>query len=274
MWVIKTLFARADSDGSNVQPLGLQRVYALRTGNGWTLHGALAVLTRGWRARQVGRITYHFERMYPFDDARARQANRFVDSVSTVLGVAAPAAIHYYLSTSFEALRRLQGLDWSLSRAMLGGQAIPEDQLLFSGSPPHGEAFRHELVHLVLAAYGPARARSRLVEEGIATWLGGGMRGPDYRAYLALLAAYLNGHPQATLRELLSSFGGDDSPFYATGAMVADVVFRRAGLPGLRRLIQIGTSTDEILAALPDQLGVPADRLDQWWRSAPATLLH
>lgn len=273
-WVVKTLFARADSDGTDIQPLGLQRLYARRTGDTWQLHGALAVHTQGWRARQVGRITYHFDPTYPFSATRARAANRFVDSVARVLGVAPPVAIQYYLTDSFEAMRRLQGFDWSLSRAMVGGQAIPEDQLLFCGSPTHAEAFRHELVHLVLAVYGPARKRNRLIEEGIATWLGGGMRAPNYPAYLRLLVSYLAAQPDATLRELLSSFGGDDSPYYATGAMVADAVFRRGGLPALQRLLQIGGTTDQLLAALPGELGVPAESLDQWWRATPSTLVH
>jgi hypothetical protein len=100
------------------------------------------------------------------------------------------------------------------------------------------------------------------------------MRGPDYQAYLRLLGNYLLAHPDATLRELLSSFGGDDSPYYATGAMVADVVFHRGGLPAVRRLLQIGSTTDQLLAALPGELGVPAEGLDQWWRATPSTLAH
>jgi hypothetical protein len=272
-WVIKTLFAKADSDGANIQPLGLQRLYAARTREGWRLHGALPVFTAGWRERRVGRITYHFDPAYPFDSLHAWDANRFVDSVSALLGVAPPSTIDYYLLGTFEAARRLQGFDWALGRMMFAGQAIPEDDLLFSGSPPHGEAFRHELVHLVLAAYGPARSRSRLVEEGIATWLGGGMHGPDYRAYITLLASYQTAHPQTTLRHLLASFG-DDIPFYATGAVVADAVFHRGGLAALRRLLQIGPSWEALDDVLPGLLGLAPDQLDEWWRARPSALLR
>ncbi len=41
VWVIKTLFATADSAGRNIQPLGLQRVYVRATSEGWRLGGAL-----------------------------------------------------------------------------------------------------------------------------------------------------------------------------------------------------------------------------------------
>ena len=273
-WVIKTLFARADSDGANIQPLGLQRLYARRSADGWQLGSALPVLTERWREERVGGLVYHFDPTTDLDRARARLADRFLDSVAAVLGVARPARVDYYLATSFEAVRRLQGFDWALGRAMVGGQAIPEDRLLFSGAPAFGEAFTHELVHLVLAAYGPARTRHRFVEEGVATWLGGGMRDPRYRAYVQILARYQAANPDATLRDLLSTFGGDDSPYYASGAVVAEAVFQRYEQDGIRRLLAIGPSNDALLAALPGLLGIAPDAFEQWWRTQPSRALR
>jgi len=270
LWVVKTLFARADSNGTNIQPLGLQRLYARRSANGWQLGSALPVLTERWREEREGGIVYHYDPTTRFDRARARLADRFMDSAAAVLGVPRPARVDYYLAGSFEAVRRLQGLDWALNRAMVGGQAIPEDNLLFSGAPAIGEAFTHELVHLVLAAYGPARTRHRFVEEGVATWLGGGSRDPHYRAYVQILARYQAAHPDSTLRDLLSVFGGDDSPFYASGAVVADAVFRRDGQEGIRRLLAISPSNDALLATLPGLLGISPDTLEQWWRAQPS----
>jgi hypothetical protein len=273
LWVAKTLFARADSGGTNIQPLGLQRLYAQRSADGWQLGSALPVLTRRWRVQRVGGLVYHYDPSTSLDRGRARLADLFIDSVAAVLGVARPPHVDYYLATSFEAVRRLQGLDWALNRAMVGGQAIPEDSLLFSGAPAFGEAFTHELVHLVLAAYGSARTRHRFVEEGVATWLGGGSRDPHYRAYVQLLVRYQAAHPDSTLRDLLSVFGGDDSPFYASGALVADAVFRRYGQDGIRRLLAIGPSNDVLFAVLPGLLGIGPDSLEQWWRAQPSRVL-
>jgi len=274
IWVVKTLFARADSDGTNVQPLGLQRLYARRSAADWQLGGALAVLTRRWREERVGGVVYHFDPAASFDRARARLAVRFLDSVAAILGVPRPGHVDYYLAASSEAMRRLQGFDWVLNRAMVAGQAIPEDSLLFSGAPAFGEAFTHELVHLVLAAYGSARTRHRFVEEGVATWLGGGIRDQRYRAYVQILNRYQAANPDATIRDLLSTFGGDDSPLYASGAMVADAVFQRHGQEGIRRLLAIGQSNDTLLAALPGLLGIGPDTLEQWWRAQPSRVLR
>ncbi len=261
-------------NGANIQPVGLQRLYARRSGGLWRLGSALPVFTERWREERVGGLVYHYDPTTSLDRARAQVADRFMDSVAAVLGVARPAHVDYYLAASFEAVRRLQGFDWALGRAMVGGQAIPENSLLFSGAPAFGEAFTHELVHLVLAAYGSARTRHRFVEEGVATWLGGGSRTPRYRGYVQLLARYQATNPDATLRDLLSTFGGDDSPFYASGALVADAVFQRHGLEGIRRLLTIGPSNDALFAALPGLLGIGPDTLEQWWRAQPSRILR
>ncbi len=156
-------------------------------------------------------------------------------------------------------------------------KAMPEGSYAWRPMPgvrSVGEAFTHELVHLVLAAYGSARTRHRFVEEGVATWLGGGSRTPRYRGYVQLLARYQATNPDATLRDLLSTFGGDDSPFYASGALVADAVFQRHGLEGIRRLLTIGPSNDALFAALPGLLGIGPDTLEQWWRAQPSRILR
>ena len=272
-WVVKTLFATADSNGANIQPLGLQRLYARRSGDGWQLGSALPVLTERWSEERVGGIVYHYGPAAHLDRERAGLADRFMDSVAAVLGVSRPEHVDYYLAASFDAVRKLQGFDWALNRAMVGGQAIPEDSLLFSAAPAFGEAFRHELVHLVLAAYGPARTRHRFVEEGVATWLGGGSRDAHYRAYVKFLAQYQAANPEATLHGLLSTFGNDE-PFYASGAMVADAVFQRYGREGIRRLLAIGPTNAVLFAALPEVLGIGPDTLEQWWRAQPSRVLQ
>src|SRR2546426_10990463 len=53
-----------------------------------------------------------------------------------------------------------------------GGRSNAIDRLVFSGSASVGEAYRHELAHLVIAPL--LRGRTFwLVSEGLATWAGG-----------------------------------------------------------------------------------------------------
>lgn len=277
VYVVKTVFAVADSAGQNIQPFGLQRLYvhpaAAGSGApyGWQLAGALAELTRSWTVQRVGGITYHFSSGYSFRRDRAEAANQFLDSAARRLGVSRPGPIDYYLTASWESVNRLMGLDWGLTGAAFAGRALPENRLVFAGNPALGEAFMHELAHVVLAAFGSAEQRHRMIEEGVATWLGGGNRGPDVGTYFTLLNQYLIEHPEMTLSGLLSRFDAEEA-FYATGALIADGALRHGGLSALRRVLTIGPRNEELLGALPGLLGVSPGGLDAWWRSEAARL--
>jgi len=57
--------------------------------------------------------------------------------------------------------------------------------------------------------------------------------------------------------------------FYATGALIVDAVYRRAGVTGLRALAQLSNDPTVLLPALPAQLGLSGSdqsALDRWWR--------
>jgi hypothetical protein len=65
--------------------------------------------------------------------------------------------------------------------------------------------------------------------------------------------------------------------FYATGALVVDTVYRRAGIDGLRALAMLSNDPKVLLAALPAQLGLAGSdpgALDHWWRTQAAPSSH
>src|SRR5690606_36555351 len=78
-FVIKVLYARADSRDLTVRPVALQRFYAVRADSStgaptvtsteacWVLTSALARHTADWRRVTVGPITYHYPPDYPFN---------------------------------------------------------------------------------------------------------------------------------------------------------------------------------------------------------------
>ena len=55
LYVVKTLYARADTSSQAIRTLALQRIYAVREAGGWRLSNALPRLTRGWQRLQAGR---------------------------------------------------------------------------------------------------------------------------------------------------------------------------------------------------------------------------
>jgi hypothetical protein len=216
----------------------------------------------------VGGITYHVAPDVTFDHERARAAARFVDSTAARLGVPPPDRIAYYLTASGEACERLRGIDWIMSASAWTGRAFPDERLICAGNPTLGEAYYHELAHVILAPLSPLERQHRLVGEGAATWLGGGYRGP-LASYYQLLREYQRAHPAISFEESLRRFDADNA-YYATGALVAQAVVERGGVPALRRLMATGATTDSLLSALPDLLGVQRARLDAWWRREAA----
>jgi hypothetical protein len=63
VYVVRVLYAQADSTGARIAPLALQRLYAVRESGasfGFRLAGALPRLTREWEQRTEGRVTFWY----------------------------------------------------------------------------------------------------------------------------------------------------------------------------------------------------------------------
>jgi len=286
VYAVRVLYARPDSARGQAVPLALQRLYAVRapgSPHGWQLAGALPRLTRDWDRLTVGRIAYRYEPGQRPDTARAVRAARFVDSVAALFAVAAPSRVDYYVTASPEANYRALGLDFYPLPSGPGGgrggnggrEPGAETGFVLAGDPRQGEAYLHELTHAVL---GGRLGGGGFIAEGVATWLGGS-KGQSPPALYAALAAFQRAHPDATLAGLVRGDGGGggevarDDARYASGALVVDALYRRAGGAGLRALRTAPDAPPDLLRFLAVQLGLPPDNagaLEQWWRRTVA----
>lgn len=280
VYVVRILYASADST-RRISPLALQRLYAVRESGapfGFRLAGALPRLTREWEQRTKGRVTFWYAPGQHPNPAKISHASSFVDSVATLFQVPPPKHLDMYLARSMEEAQRAIGLDFfpaaSADRGR-GGGAMSAGIVLV-GNPAIGEGYLHELVHAILGSTFPTR--NRLSAEGLATWLGGS-RGRTPRETYARLRQIQTARPALTLGQVLSNDIPDAAAeemtdaFYATGALVVDAVYRRAGITGLRTLAQLNNDPKVLLNALPTQLGLSGSdqsALDRWWRNEAA----
>ena len=283
VYVVRVLYASADSTGQRISPLALQRLFAVRESGApfsFRLSGALPRLTREWEQRTSGHVTFWYAPGQKPNPARISHASAFVDSVATLFQVPPPKHLDMYLGRSREEVERARGLDFfpaaSADRG-LGGGAISTG-MVFVGNPALGETYLHELAHAVLSPTVPTR--NGLFNEGVATWLGGS-RGRTPREVYARLRQIQIARPALTFGQVLSRDIPDAAAeemtdaYYATGALVVDAVYRRAGLSGLRALAQLNNDPSTLLAALPAQLGISTSdqtALDRWWRDQAARL--
>lgn len=284
VYVVRILYASAGSSG-RISPLALQRLYAVREPGapfGFRLAGALPRLTRAWEQRTKGRVTFWYAPGQHPNPARISHASSFVDSVATRLQVPPPNHLDMYVTGSMEEAQRATGLDFfpaaSADRG-LGGRAL-SGGIVLAGNPEIGEGYVHELVHAILGPTFPSR--NRLFGEGVATWLGGSRGRTPQEAY-AHLRQIQAARPALTLAQVLNTDIPDATAeditdaFYATGALVVDAVYRRAGIAGVRALAQLSNDPKVLLAALPAQLGlIGSDEggLDRWWRAQAAMTDH
>ncbi len=264
-WVLRTVYV---GGGTTTRPglLAMERVHVVREGERWALTHPSTLETVGWRRAHVGRLEYVLHPDIHFDSARAAETARWLDSTALRFGIADPAPITYYQLPDLQAAARVMGLDWALTTDRVGGRANPRARVVFAADPRFGEAYRHEIAHVLLASW--LGEPSAFVGEGIAYWLGGA-RGQPFPAMMRDLAAYLTTHPDVRLRSLLGKerLGAVASARLPAAAAVFELAQRRDGDAGVRHLVEAtrrGTPSAETLAA---SLGLTPAELETRWRA-------
>jgi len=279
VYVVKILYARADS-ARGIAPLALQRLYAIREAGApyaFRLASALPRITRNWERRSKGHITFWYVPGHKPNPAKIDRAARFVDSVAKLFSVPPPQHLDVYVGDSMDEVQRAIGLDFYTQSSGPGQRSGGLDigSILLMGNPQIGEDYLHEFVHAVLGPSLPAG--SKLLSEGVATWLGGS-RGRTTREMFALLRSYQQADSTLSFPALVRQ--GFDVPdadrgtnlLYATGALIVDAVQRKNGVAGVRRIYQLRTNPNALLRSISIELGVPPDdaSLDRWWRAEAA----
>jgi hypothetical protein len=273
-YLIRTLVASIADSGRSVLPLALYRVYAVREGGRWVLANALPRLTRRWRHETVGRIRFVFPPTHRFSRRRAEVSARFVDSLARAFEVPPPDSITYVFTDDFRETLLADGLDFfPLGSDTAGGRAGGPNLVLI-GSSKLGEAYLHELGHVVLRPFFDAHRAAGLVQEGMVTWAGGSA-GLDFRALMPGLARYLDAHPDVTLEHVMADPPRREGTLdvgYDGLAALCRMVFDAGGLAGLRALADAGRDPAAVVGAAARVLRVEPGDLDRLWRARVASL--
>jgi hypothetical protein len=262
-YVVRTLFAAVTGTPSDVKPIALTRVFAIRRGSEWVFTNVIADATQDWRRESVGRFSYVIEPGYPFDRARAEQAVTFADSLADVFELPRAEQLTYYVASGREPIHRIMGVEWTVGGTGVG-YASPANGLIFSGQPGAGENYRHEIAHFILQ---PLQQRGRphaLVNEGVATWLGGSM-GRSFDALAREYSEYLRAHPEVSLDTLLEP-DGPDRGSRPGGAILVLMVFEAGGLGAMKELLTSGNSNEDLRAAVSRLTGSDWSTFVRHWR--------
>ncbi len=284
VYIVRILYARADSAGT-VAPLALQRLYAVRESGAryaFRLSSAFPRMRSNWEQRSKGAITFWYVPGQRPDVARIDRAARFVDSVAKLFKVPVPRHLDVIVGTSMDDVERAIGLDFFPEPSGPGQRSggLNLGSIILSGNPAIAEAYFHEFVHSVLGPSLPAG--SVLLSEGVATWLGGS-RGRTPREMYRLLHSYQQSDSTLTLSGLIRGrfqVADDDRAsnlLYATGALIADSIYRRQGIAGLSNVYTLKGEAETQIRGVSSALGFsPTDTasLDAWWRTEAARAVN
>jgi hypothetical protein len=277
IYVVRILYANADSAG-HVAPLAMLRLYAIREAGApyaFRLSGAFPRMRSDWEQRSKGPLTFWYVPGQRPNPGRITAAVRFVDSVATLFTVPVPRHLDVIVAQSMDDAYRGIGVDFYPESSGPGQRTggLNLGSIILSGNPAIGEAYFHELVHSVLGPSLPVG--SKLLGEGVATWLGGS-RGRTAREMYALLRDYQRADSSLALSRLIrTNFKDADADrstnlLYATGALIADSIYRKGGISALRNIYQSKGDADALIGAISAALGFsPRDdrSLDSWWRT-------
>ncbi|MGH7724968.1 MAG: hypothetical protein ACREOU_06020 [Candidatus Eiseniibacteriota bacterium] len=267
-YVLRTLVTAVEDSTLDVRPLALYRVYATQENGRWVLANALPRTTRDWERVTIGKVTFVYPPKHAFDRRRASATAAFVDSLARAFERPTPDPITFYFTDDLAETLRALGLEFfPLGGDPVGGRSNVAGRHAYVGSATHGESYRHELAHIVLAPEISSQTH-RLVSEGLMTWTGGSA-GLDYAELLPALAQYLSDHPELSLQGVLENpplrRGGLDVG-YSGLAVLCNMVFDGAGLPGLRALLSAGQDPATIVSSAANQLRLSPAELESRWR--------
>jgi hypothetical protein len=270
-YLIRILVSAVDDSTLGVRPLALFRVYATRQAGRWVLANALPRLTRRWHHDTLGQLTFVYPTTHRFDEHKAAATAAFVDSLARRFALPKPLPITYYVTDDMIETLAAAGLDYfPIGSDTVGGRANPWDRFVLIGSSSSGENYRHELAHIVLAPLFVGARPSRLILEGLMTWVGGSA-GLDYAHLLPGLRDYVQDHPEVTLETVLSNppprLGSLDVG-YDGAAVLCAIVHDHGGDVAVREFVRAGPSLTDVLDTAAHLLGVPRDSVDARWRSA------
>ncbi len=227
----------------------------------------LFYLTRNWKEKKVGRITYHYADY--FNQERAAKFNRENTCIAEKLGLP-PENFDFYLVDDYFDILRFLGYSYDSETAGHENEGFsPVNGYIFSTM--HNEDFSHDLFHYYAEKI-RTHSRNSAAEEGIAYSWGNAYyvdnNGEmiDQRQLVEILKSYLLTNPNTSLLNLFSKnppiFPFNTKVRSLIASLISDEVERRKGLTGIKLMIDCGHGDDNYFKIIKQLIGINATNFD------------
>lgn len=231
----------------------------------------LHYLTRNWKTKTVGRVTYH----YP-DTINLKRASTFDKKNTLIAGKLGlpPEQLHFYLCANYQEALQLMGYTYDQSAAgkTRDGYGVEANTIFATMG---NEDFSHDLFHFYAEKI-RTNKRNSAAEEGIAYSWGNAYytstKGEmiSQRELIPHLRSYLSTHPETSALEVFSKNVRGFSPLAreaslrsTIASLLSDEVEKRKGIPGVIQLINCGAGDDNYFKCLDALIQVNRDNFNE-----------
>jgi len=249
--------------------LGLTRIMSFIADNK-KIKSPVTWLTRNWKTKQIGNITYHYADY--IDEKRAAEFDKKNTRIAKKLGLT-PEKLDFYLTGDFQQNLVLRGYTYDAASAgrTRDGSGDEENRIF---SIMHNEDFSHDITHYYVYKI-RTNTRNSAAEEGLAYYWGnayytdpsGNMI--DYPTQLTALGDYLQTHSDSSLLSLfqhnikpLPQLAPELSARSIIAARIAKYIEDTKGIAGIKALINCGKGDDNYFHTLDSLTSINRSNFD------------
>ena len=207
------------------------------------LFDPLHIITDSWDKRRMGPIDYHFPHDYFFDRGVGLRMTKFIKTVRKKYDLPKVSPIEFYITRNQDEIAAAVGLDFILRPS--AGRSNTRNAQVFSSLA--SEWYPHEITHVLFRDFKP----HFILNEGIATYLGGSMKLP-FDSLAADLAQFFDSNETITFQQILDSpfLEGSTAIYYTVGAVLCKMAYQEGRAEKVKKLLSSGVSNDELYATI------------------------
>jgi hypothetical protein len=250
---IRVLYSNSASEppyvGSKVWCI--HKLNAVNQKGSWKLENLIVEKTKNWHKKQFDFIEYVFPDDHTFNTTRANEAVAFCKDIMNRFNPTFNNSFKFYLANGIDEMGELENFDYFFTGITTG--KAREGMILSSTSD---EFYPHEFIHKLLPEN---KDRGKVIEEGLATFLGTKIDLAEYLSMMNKLAKDFNKRESFSLENILNNqteWNGYPVA-YPGGALICEFIYEIKGDRGINNLARGKTNNyDEIISLTKDILQI------------------
>uniref|UniRef100_UPI00404B7C8F hypothetical protein n=2 Tax=Flavobacterium sp. TaxID=239 RepID=UPI00404B7C8F len=251
----------------NVDVKVIFNFHVIKTKGKYLIRNILNRNIDNWIEKKYDKITYFYSKGRQIDYKKVEEFNSINRELADFFENE-PIEFKYFICESNNELLKIRGFDFEESMFFTnqnGSETFPHDMLIFSGN--NSEINKHELVHLY--TYLKFKKRNSIIDEGIATFLGGS-KGLSYKEHLAKMREHIIINKIDVFQKLFYNsyvLDFDTSLKYTLGAFLCDIALKKYKKEGLNQLLNSGKTNEELISTIETLFDIKKEHFNAFIKS-------